>query len=326
MKNINQLTLIALTTLPLLGACASTPKADPLPPIPQVTGPKRTIAVGDFGANGAFLAQYGSWDLGGGVAAMLTTALSESGRFIVLERPMLQGVLAEQELGAQGLTKRESAPPLGNLTGAQLMVYGNITEFSMNDEGGSFGLGVAGNGLGSMLGGAFSKKTTRGTVGIDLRIVDTATGEVVTSKNVRASIDAKATSIDFGIDGLSLGGDNFKKTPIGKATREAVEKAVRVCAVTANKVEWSGRVADVSGEELILNVGRTAQVQVGDRFIVRRVSRVVTDPDTGRVIGTRKVVLGEAIVTEVEEQVAYAQFSGAGGQNAERGDLVFVQG
>jgi curli biogenesis system outer membrane secretion channel CsgG len=52
--------------------------------VPAVKGPKRVVAVARFDAVGSFTAVYGNWDVGGGLEAMLITALMESGRFIVV--------------------------------------------------------------------------------------------------------------------------------------------------------------------------------------------------------------------------------------------------
>ena len=68
------------------------------------TGPRKRISVAKFDAAGAFVTVYGSWDIGGGLAAQLTTALVNSGRFTVVERPDLQVVLREQELAKLNVT------------------------------------------------------------------------------------------------------------------------------------------------------------------------------------------------------------------------------
>src|SRR6185369_8159645 len=72
--------------------------------IPQVPGPKRTIAVGAIDAMGPQAAGASGWNVGGSVAAMLTTALEESGRFIVVERAGLSQVLTEQQLASHGVS------------------------------------------------------------------------------------------------------------------------------------------------------------------------------------------------------------------------------
>ncbi len=79
------------------------------------TGPKKRVAVAKFDAAGAFLAAYGGWDLGGGLAAQLATELMRTGRFVVLERAELAGVLREQEMGLQKIiTPRRPPRPVGS--------------------------------------------------------------------------------------------------------------------------------------------------------------------------------------------------------------------
>jgi len=86
------------------------------------------------------------------------------------------------------------------------------------------------------------------------------------------------------------------------------------------KIEVSGLVADVSGATLILNVGKLAGVKVGDKLSVSRPVRVVKDPTTGKVIKSVVDKIGEATVTEVDNDSATATFSGAGA--AKVGDIV----
>jgi curli biogenesis system outer membrane secretion channel CsgG len=79
-------------------------------------GPKARIAVADFedkmSSSGQYRAEYGR-----GMADMLATALFNTNRYIVLERQKLTYVLAEQDLGASGRIKRETAAPIGELDG-----------------------------------------------------------------------------------------------------------------------------------------------------------------------------------------------------------------
>ena len=62
------------------------PQSYLIEPVREISGPKRTVTVGGFQSTGAFVAKYGDWDVGGGLAAMLTSALVDSDRFIVVER------------------------------------------------------------------------------------------------------------------------------------------------------------------------------------------------------------------------------------------------
>ena len=74
----------------------------------------------------------------------------------------------------------------------------------------------------------------------------------------------------------------------------------------------SGVVADVSGNTLILTVGKKAGVNVGDKLEISRQVRVVKDPTTGKVIKAVTDKIGEATVTEVDDDSATATFNGAG--------------
>ena len=323
----------ALLTLTLAAGCASSGGSAPAPERTlaaraaelEIAGPLRTVCVGDFTAVDGFVDRYGGWDVGGGVAAMLTTALTRSGRFVVVERPRLTGVMAEQELAAQGLTNPQSAARAGELLGAQLVVYGAVTEFGEDESGGGVGLGASGGGLGGLLSGALSRRKTSGTVGLDLRVVDTTTGEVVASEHVRAELEGSATDFSLGYEGVAFGADGFERTPIGQATRQAVEDAVLAVARAAQRSSWTGRVVDVDARAVCINAGASAGVRVGDTFAVERVTKVLTDPETGRVLGARKAGVGTLQVTEVDEGVAFAAFAPAGGTSPERGDLVVLR-
>ncbi|RPI52373.1 MAG: hypothetical protein EHM55_16650, partial [Acidobacteria bacterium] len=100
-------------------------------PIRAIPGPKRTVAVSRFASNTDFNNHYGLSDIGGGLADLLSSALVESGQFIVVERPTLSDVLSEQKLAGSGLVVQEGASRAGNLIGASLLVKGAVTEFSI---------------------------------------------------------------------------------------------------------------------------------------------------------------------------------------------------
>jgi curli biogenesis system outer membrane secretion channel CsgG len=89
------------------------------PDIQQATlepydGPKARIAVSRFVVKAA--KAYGA--IGDGLADMLATALFQSNRYVVLERQALSDVLAEQDLGASGRVRAETAAAIGRIEGA----------------------------------------------------------------------------------------------------------------------------------------------------------------------------------------------------------------
>ena len=293
-------------------------------PLPQVSGPKRTIAVGKFDASGAFREKYGDWDVGGGLSAMLTTALMESKRFIILERANVGQVLSEQELKGQKLVVKGSGPELGKLIGAQLLIYGSVTEFDESEKGGGFSIGVAAGGLGSLFGGALSPQHSRGKVAMDIRVVDTTTSEVLETHRVEESVSSTAFDISLNIEEISLGTNAFFKTPLGKAARQAINKAVQLIAKDAQKTAWSGRVVDFDGRDIYINAGSRSGLKVGDKFMIRRVVKKFTDPETGKVLGAKKKELGVVNLTRVEERLATGTYLPVSVESPKRGDIVLA--
>ncbi len=292
--------------------------------IPSIKGPKRTVAVGKVDAIGAFTAHYGEWDIGGGLAAMLVSALKESDQFIVMERANISQLLAEQEMAASGVTKPGTGPELGKLAGIQFLIYGAVTEFGAEDEGGGISLGVSGGGIGNLLSGALSQQSASGSVAMDVRVVDTSTGEIVETYQVKEPISSSGFDISAGYQGISLGTNEFYKTPLGEASRRMVTKAVRLVAETAAQTAWTGRIVDFDGRDAYINAGVSSGIQAGDRFMVERVVKRFTDPTTGELLGVRKHEIGVVQVTGVEEKLAYGPFLPLGTKPPRRGDLVVV--
>jgi curli biogenesis system outer membrane secretion channel CsgG len=181
--------------------------------MPKISGPKRTISVGKFDAIGAFTAKYGNWDIGGGLSAMMTTALIESGQFIVVERANLQQVLSEQELKTSRLTNPNTGPTHGKIIGVQHLVYGSVTEFGAEDKGSGFSIGGSGGGIGNLISGALSTQSASGNVTIDVRLVDTTTGQVIETHTINQPISSSGFDVSLGYRGINMGTNQFDKTP-----------------------------------------------------------------------------------------------------------------
>ncbi len=84
-------------------------------------GPKARVAVTRFENKSA----KGSYEIGEGMAEMLGNALFSTNRFIVLERQAIGDVIVEQDFGASGRVKQETAPRIGEIEGADLLIMGN---------------------------------------------------------------------------------------------------------------------------------------------------------------------------------------------------------
>jgi curli biogenesis system outer membrane secretion channel CsgG len=314
--------LLVVTTCVAVGAALAQAPATPnataaSPPgfALAAAGPKKRIAVLKFDV-GAANAQAVGADLGSGLAAQLTTALVNSGQYIVVERAELASVLREQELGLQKLVPGEVAAQAGQLVGAQLLVRASVTDFEQRSGGGGLHLGI---GVGPGM-GALGAATNTGVVGIDVRVIDTTTGQVLQSHHVESKIESQAVSADVGVRNVSFGGDAFEKTPLGQATRQAIEQAVAFVLAAGRPVAWTGRVVEANGDQVFVNAGADAGLRPGDRFMVSAVARQLTDPASGAVLGVIEAPLGDVVVVNVQPGYSIAQMVAP--FQTKRGDLV----
>ncbi len=287
---------------------------------PKLLGPKRSIAVGKFDSIGSFSTQYGDWDIGGGLAAMLATSLEQSGQFIVLERAYAVQMMNEQSLKKGGMLKPDTEPQTGQMLGAQFLIYGSVTEFGTHDSGSGVSLGIGG--FNNPFSGGLSNKSTTGAVAFDLRIVDASSGQVVQTATEHEAITTSSISMTGGYSGMTLGGEKFNATPLGAATRRAIDHAVADIINAAAKVPWRGQVVDTEGKSVIINAGSKAGVKPGDRFFIEHPLKQLTDPATGEVLSERRQRLGSIQVDTVEEKISSGLFVPITRTLPARGDVV----
>lgn len=197
-------------------------------------GPKARIAVARFTDKSGKGQAAG---IGDGMSDMLSTALFQSGRYIVLERQALQDVISEQDLGASGRIRSETAAAIGQIEGAEILVTAAITEFEPGSSGGEAGVGVAGErgeGISNLAGRLFGNVLGKvagsmqsSHIALDMRLIDTRTSRIVAA----GSVKGEATDI-AGLGSVAGGGlsgelSGYSKTPMEKAIRLAIQNAVQ---------------------------------------------------------------------------------------------------
>lgn len=128
----------------------------------------------------------GNWWWQGPVAQDLAHALANelaaTGDITVVERQSLGKVLSEQELADLGIVRRDSptAARKGGMTGARYIILGTLTSYDTTTNVESKGSGMSFLGFG----GAKQNTVTQDYVAIDIRVVDSTTGEIVGSRTV----------------------------------------------------------------------------------------------------------------------------------------------
>lgn len=280
-------------------------------PLEVKKGPKVRVAVAKFGATDRFASVYGGWDVGGGLAAQLVTALIDTGRVVVVERATLSKVLIEQELGQSKLSSPFTQTPSGQLLGVDYLIVGEVTEFEERQMG-------AGGGFALMksFGPKVSGEVTAAHVGMDLRVIDTRTGEILYSYRSKGRAWEKAAGFKVNYKVIDFGGDMFHKTPLGKATRRAIEDAtefiLNILDERNKNFDWLARVIEVEGPNIYFDAGLDAHVQLGDTFSIKTVQKVLTDPETNEIIGLVENSQGYAKAVEVAPKYTKATFIGGG--------------
>ena len=194
----------------------------------KYNGPKARIAVVRFVDKSA----KGAHEVGQGMADMLTTSLFQTNRFIVLDRQDLDAVINEQDFAAAGRVSEETAAKMGEIEGADLLIFGAITQFEPESVGvGGVLMGVVSLGVSIALAsenkgapvGLVTYKESH--VAIDMKIVDATTGRVVYS----GSVEGNNKNYGGGIAGAVGGG--WSRTPayMGGFAGTGVAEAVRKC-------------------------------------------------------------------------------------------------
>jgi curli biogenesis system outer membrane secretion channel CsgG len=121
-----------------------------------------------------------------GATDIFKTALVQSGQFRVVERARLnEGVTREKQLNSSGLTSGNSAREV--LTPAKYIFEGAITEANAGETQRSSAVRIGGAEIGG--------SSNRDVIGIDVRVVDVTTGDIINVVTVRKTIASDTSSV-----------------------------------------------------------------------------------------------------------------------------------
>lgn len=247
---------------------------------------KVRIAVMDFANNSGWT--YWGEQLGAAAADELMTQLVKSGEFTVIERERLHTILAEQQLGMSGAVNPSTATRIGELLGVQVILTGSITQFSIDRKSGGIG--------------PVSANYTEAESRLDVRIVDTTTGEIL----LVAEGDGKKRLGGIAVEDVSFE-QSFDRGVAQEALRPAVEKAVE--RVLEAKTEMAsleapaarGSVVGANEGSYYVDRGENFGIEVGQRFDVYRVTDEIRDT-SGNLLDTVTEKVGVLEVTQVLSQ------------------------
>ena len=240
----------------------------------QTGGLKYTVTVTKFENRAGW---HGQWDIGDGWGLVMTDILNQTGRFIVLgESDMRAASMAEQDLAAEGRTAQGSlAPVTGQMTPAQILIKGAITNVTNNTSGGFGGVAIGPVVLGA--GGSSSE------VNVTMYMVDSTTGQIMASKSVVGKSNSTGGAIGYSGDGWAAGAGGFKKDNVGKAIESAVQQGTDWMISQLPNIPWTGTVVMTREGKVYINRGMREGVEAGHIFSVGN-SEIIRDPGTGEVL------------------------------------------
>ncbi len=275
---------------------------------PRMPTVKSVVAVTEFENRAGF---KGQWELGSGMADLLTVQLIESGRFTVLERQRVQSVFGELMMQGRHLFRPEGRVASGRLKNARYLIRGAITDFTVTGDASGWFAKARGRARG---------RGSRARVALVLTVLEVESGEILAAVNASGRASSRAFGVDVQYPGMAFGGDVFFQTPLGKATERALAEALRKLQRALPPETWQPQVAEGGPDSVVVNGGHNVHVRPGDRFLVREPGREITDPVTGNVIETFPGrVIGRLRIVSVGAQASYAVLEEG---RAARGDIL----
>lgn len=226
----------------------------------------------------------------------LVQKLLATGKFIVLEREALEALLNEQAIKEENTGQTQK----GKITPAQFLVKGQLTDFALNSKGGGGGISVGGIRVGG--------NVSEAKVGMNVRMFDVDTSELLASETAAKSVQAKGFNVGGYFKNVGADFGAYEKSPLGEATTKALDQAVEMIVKKLGSQPWTCLVADYDGDEkeVTLNAGSDVGVKVGNVFDVYKVTKIIKDPETGAVLGKKTSKIGTVKVTQSEKKFAIA--------------------
>lgn len=263
----------------------------------EYKGLKHAIGCKDFENQAGW---HGQWEIGNNLAIMLESALYDTGRFVLVEREKLKDVIAEQDLAASGRTaKAKNVAKTGLIRSARYIGTGAVTGVEESQAGADGGISFKG----IRLGGGRSQSQ----INVIVKLIDTTTGEIVAKESIVGKAGKAGLRVGLSVGGLDTDLGGFAKTPLGEAAQDCINQAAEFIAKKMEEFPFEGSVIKVGKNgQVIINRGGEFGVEVGQELVMAEEGELLTDPDTGEILGKEDgELIGNLKVVKVDEKMSY---------------------
>ena len=275
-------------------------------------------------------------NIGTGIAAMLTTRVTQDGKFTVVERRKVANLTKEQDFAASNRVKQGTGARVGQIRGADLTLMGDIVVFGRDDRKTSAGVGA----IVRRRGRRDRRIQGRAKAVVVHRLPPGGRGDQRSRRQRRSArrIQAHQQGLRSGhvrrrcrsrrrvqYDQLQFRRDHHRRSHHGRrqqalaADRSRPHHRQRAAAA---KTTWTRIVADVDGTSLTINAGSAAGLAKGQTFTIYHKGKEIKDPKTGEVLDVQTTPIGTLTITNVRDRISTGTFAPSGGPAPVVGDVV----
>lgn len=226
------------------------------------------------------------------LSSELVTFLVNTRKFDVIERDRINSILIEQEFSSSGMVDAQSAIQMGKLIGTDYMVMGKVEVVRAIQQSKAIPYTD------------YVKHTTTGDMIVNMRIVDTRTGKIVSAKKVKTH-----TAFD-GNQAAEVFLDQLKEDTVRKMVVEVIDGVFPI------------KVVGISGNSIFLNRGAgAANFAIGDHLNIYQMGEDLIDPDTGESLGSAETKIAEIIIASIQSKKSVANIVNITGDSIPIGSI-----
>tara|TARA_B000000475_G_scaffold203814_1_gene166060 strand:+ start:220 stop:1131 length:912 start_codon:yes stop_codon:yes gene_type:complete len=206
---------------------------------------------------------------------MLETQLVKTKRFQIIERNRINEILSEQILQGE-FSQNDTQMKVGAV---DYIVYGSITKFGSKKK--------------KIQTSGISVTKLISVFGVDLKVVDVLTGEIVKSETVDISLETgSGTNTD------SYGISDVLADPLSDIQRSAAKTSAALIAESIFPIKLISWQDELKNCCAYINYG-DAILTNGDILLAKQKGSSIIDPDTGIALGSIETTLSKLEVIEV---------------------------
>lgn len=251
---------------------------------PEAQGLKRKVAVARFSnetqyAKGIFYDKEND-PITNQALDILTTKLSSSNKFILLERQEMDKIMEEYNLSDNQ----------GQKVGADYLIIGSVTEFGRKNVGDV---------------NAFSRsKTQTVQAGVSLRLVDVSTGQIIYSEEAKGEAETTNKTV------MGLGErTDYDATLSDKAISVAISKLVENIINNCMDRPWKSYFLSYDQDGILISGGASQGIKMNDVFEVVEKGKTVKNPQTGMMVELPGKTVGKVKITYMGGENPQSEFS-----------------